>query len=76
MNGETIDRFPFPSALKYAKLVVEYFEGWNCDISAIRRWEDLPKAAQDYVTFIETAIGCPITYVSVGPERDSIIIRK
>lgn len=76
LNGETIDRFPFPSALKYAKPVVEYFEGWNCDISAIRRWEDLPKAAQDYVTFIETAIGCPITYVSVGPERDSIIIRK
>lgn len=76
LNGETIDRFPFPSALKYAKPVIKYFEGWKCDISALRRWEDLPKAAQDYVTFIETAIGCPITYVSVGPERDSIIIRK
>ena len=28
-----------------------------------------------YVTFIEKQIGCPIKYVSVGPERDSIVIR-
>ena len=69
-------RFPFPAALNSAEPVVEYFDGWNCDISGVRRWEDLPKAAQEYVTYIEKQIGCPITYVSVGPERDSIIIRK
>ena len=46
-----------------------------CDISGIRKWEDLPKAAQDYVLMIEKAVGCPIRYVSVGPERESIIIR-
>lgn len=76
LNGEQTDRFPFPTALSGAKPVMEYFDGWMCDISSVRRWEDLPKAAQDYVTYIEKAIGCPITYVSVGPERDSIIIRK
>ncbi|MBR6577629.1 MAG: adenylosuccinate synthetase, partial [Clostridia bacterium] len=41
----------------------------------VRKWEDLPKAAQDYVMFIEKEIGCTIKYVSVGPERDSIVIR-
>ena len=76
VNGEKTDRFPFPSALKDAKPVIETFEGWNCDISGVRRFEDLPRQAQDYVTYIEKAIGCPITYVSVGAERDSIIIRK
>ena len=75
LNGEIIDRFPFPAALNYAKPVIEYFDGWNCDISGIRRWEDLPREAKDYVCFVEKAIGCPIQYVSVGPERDSIIIR-
>lgn len=75
LNGEKIDRFPFPSALKYAKPVIEYMDGWNCDISGIRRFEDLPKAAQEYVTFIEKSIDCPIKYISVGPERDSIILR-
>lgn len=76
LNGEEIDYFPFPVALNDAKPVIEYFDGWKCDISKARSWEELPKQAQDYVTYIEKAIGCPITYVSVGPERDSIIVRK
>ena len=37
--------------------------------------EELPQAARDYVELVEKAIGCHIGYVSVGPERDSIIIR-
>ena len=75
LDGETTDEFPFPSALKKAEPQIEYFEGWKCDISKIRTWNDLPKAAKDYVIYIEKAIGCPIKYVSVGPERDSIIIK-
>ena len=76
VGDEKTDRFPFPIALNSAKPVVEYLDGWKCDISDIRSWDDLPEQAQNYVTFIEKAIGCPITYVSVGAERDSIIIRK
>ena len=76
VGDEKTNRFPFPIALNSAKPVVEYLDGWKCDISDIRSWEEQPKQAQEYVTFIEKAIGCPITYVSVGPERDSIIIRK
>lgn len=76
VDGKETDRFPFPLALADAKPVVQYFDGWKCDISSCRTWEDLPKQAQEYVTFVEKAVGCPITYVSVGPERDSIIIRK
>ena len=72
--GET-DAFPFPTELESASPVVEYWEGWGCDISSVRRWEDLPEAARTYVRRIEDAVGCPITYVSVGPERDSIILR-
>ncbi len=75
LNGETIDNFPFPSALDHCEPVVEYFDGWKCDISNVRTWEDLPQQAKDYVLFIEKAVGCPIKYVSVGAERDSIIIR-
>ena len=75
LNGKLTDRFPFPSALKYAKPVIEYFDGWKCDISGVRTWEELPEEAQEYVTYIEKQIGCPIKYISVGPERDSIIIR-
>ncbi len=73
-SGETED-FPFPTELDSAEPVFEYMEGWKSDISGARRWEDLPAAAREYVLKIESAIGCPITYVSVGPERESIIYR-
>ncbi len=69
------DRFPFPTELESAVPVIEYWDGWGCDISGVRRWEDLPEAARTYVRRIEEAMGCPIAYVSVGPERDSIILR-
>ncbi len=75
VDGVKTDRFPFPSLLSKAEPVTEYLEGWGEDISGVRRFEDLPKAAQDYVLYIEEQIGCFIKYVSVGPERDSIIIR-
>ena len=75
LDGEETDAFPFPTDLDRAEPVIETVPGWGCDISGIRRWEDLPQAARDYVCMIEDAIGCPIRYVSVGAERDSIIER-
>ena len=74
-NGEQTDDFPFPVLLQDAKPVVEYLPGWQCDISGARRWEDLPEAARSYVEYVEKAIGCPIGYVSVGAERESLILR-
>lgn len=38
-------------------------------------WEDLPEAARSYVEYVEKAIGCHIGFVSVGAERESLIIR-
>lgn len=75
LDGKVMDEFPFPALLAEAKPVMEYKQGWKCDISGVRTWEDLPQAAKDYVTYVEEQIGCHIGYVSVGPERDSIILR-
>ena len=75
LDGKITDEFPFPCVLDQAKPVTEYLPGWKCDISGVRRWEDLPQEARDYVEYVERNIGCHIGYVSVGPERDSIILR-
>ncbi len=75
LNGEKIDEFPFPAAIGAAKPVIEYMPGWKCDISGCRTFDELPKAAQDYVNYIEKNIGCPITNISVGAARDAIIVR-
>ena len=75
IGEELTEEFPFPSLLDKAQPVYEYLPGWGCDISGCRKWEELPKAAQDYVLYVEKAIGCHITYVSVGAERDAYIKR-
>ena len=76
LDGKEIDEFPFPLSLFDSKPVIIYMKGWKKDISSVRNYEDLPEEARAYVEFIEKQIGCPITYISVGPERDSIILRK
>lgn len=65
--------FPRGEALKKATPVYEYLEGWKCDISNCRKPEDLPKAAYDYVKYIEKAVGCPIKIVSVGADREAYL---
>ncbi len=75
LDGKLTQSFPFPSALAHAKPHVEYLDGWGCDISAVRTWDELPENAKKYVEFIEQAVGCKIKYVSVGAERDACIVR-
>lgn len=73
IDGEIVNDFPTGVALDKAKPVYEYLDGFNCDISACRRKEDLPRAALDYIEYIEKQVKCPIEYVSVGAERDAYI---
>ena len=75
VGGEETEEFPLPMFLDEAEPVFRTMPGWKTDISGIRRFEDLPGAAQNYVLYLEEKIGVPIRYVSVGPERDSIILR-
>ena len=74
INGRRVESFPASiDELNAAKPVYEYLPGFACDISRCRKAEDLPKAALDYVRYIEKAVGCPVKYVSVGAERESCV---
>jgi adenylosuccinate synthase len=50
-------------------------EGWRSPTTAVRRFEDLPAAAQAYVRQVEQLVGAPVGYISVGPERQATIER-
>ncbi|MBQ6060703.1 MAG: adenylosuccinate synthetase, partial [Clostridia bacterium] len=75
LNGEETDKMPFPCLLDKCEPVIEYMKGWKCDISNVRTWWDLPQEAKDYVKRIEDSMGVIIKWISVGPERHSIIRR-
>lgn len=73
IDGKRTTDFPVGKALNVAKPVIEYVDGWNCDISGCRTVADLPKQVIDYVHTIEKLVDCKIKYVSVGAEREAYI---
>ena len=75
IDGKRVDRFPMEAMLEKARPIYEYRPGFSGDISGCRRFEDLPQAAQDYVLYLEEAVGCRIGWVSVGAGRDEYIRR-
>jgi len=74
-NGEIIHDFPASiKVLKGCKPVFETLPGWPEDISDVRKIEDLPQNAKNYLSRIEELTETPIQIISVGPGRDQTII--
>ncbi len=76
IDGEVTTEFPVTAKLEKAKPVLKSLPGWKCEIRGIRKYEELPENCRNYIEFIESQIGYPITMVSNGPGRDDIIYRE
>jgi adenylosuccinate synthase len=77
VGNEKLEHFPMtPAQLSHSKPIFEELPGWDEPLDEVRRHEDLPSAARDYVKFIEQWTGIPVTYISVGPSRDQIVLRE
>jgi len=76
INGSEVTDFPRQQRVLYdGKPIYKTFDGWEEDITGTTSFEELPKEAKEYVKFIEDFIKVPITFISVGPERNQNIIR-
>ena len=53
--------------------IYESHPGWKDDITGARNKDELPAVLKDYIKMIEDYIGVPISYVSVGPDREQIM---
>jgi adenylosuccinate synthase len=75
--GERYEHFPRQQRVLYnCAPVYEEHKGWSVDISEVREYHNLPKAAQQYVERVEELAGVPVTSVGVGPGRDAILMRS
>jgi len=72
----TEDWPPVGYSLADCEPVYEELPGWGESLGAVRRWEDLPPPAQHYIERIEALVGVPVDLVSVGPEREQLIVRR
>jgi adenylosuccinate synthase len=76
VDGVRHDEVPVnQSDFHHAKPILEYFPGWTEDITGARKFSDLPKNAQDYVTALEAMSGARFSAIGVGPARDAIIVQ-
>lgn len=73
INGKITKDFPVTPLLKKAKPILVTLPGFKKDIRGIRKFEDLPAEARDYVLFIEKEIGFPIKIITNGPCREEVI---
>lgn len=75
LDGQRIEYVPANlNQLAACRPVYETLPGWRTDIRGVRRFEDLPELARQYLTRIETLTGVPIQIVSVGPGREETIV--
>jgi adenylosuccinate synthase len=73
-EGASFTEFPYHQSIVH-KVIPDYVElpGWGEDLRAVRRLEDLPAEAREYLTYIEDFVGVPIVLIGVGPGRDEVI---
>ena len=75
VDGKKYNNFPLNPVLDKAKPDYIEMDGWSEDITGCRKFEELPDTAQNYVNKIEELVGYNIKFISVGPERESLIIK-
>ena len=75
INGVQTDEMPYDLLDGKVEPVYTTLKGWNADLTQIRTIEAFPKELSDYIAFIEKELEIPITYVSVGPDREQTIVR-
>ena len=62
------------AVLDQVEPIYEELPGWRTSTAGVRRFQDLPDAAQAYVARLCQLVGARLAVVSVGPEREQVIV--
>lgn len=73
INGQTTEEIPFQMDRMPIEPVLQTFKGWNTDITAAKKFADLPEKMKEYIQFVNKYLGVKISYISNGPGRDQLI---
>ncbi len=73
-EGERYEEFPpHQTIFNKCRPIFEELPGWRDDLTHARALDDLPKEARSYLEALESLAGVPVSWASVGPERDQIV---
>ncbi len=68
-NGEVIDYMPYDINSIKPEPILEEIDGWNVDLTGIRKTSEIPAKLQNYINYLEKHLEVPIKFLSVGPDR-------
>jgi adenylosuccinate synthase len=71
-KGEETSEVPFDHADDRIETVYSDIKGWESELNVN---DPMPKQLEDYIAFIEKETECPISIVSMGPDRKQTLIR-
>ncbi|KAL2687578.1 hypothetical protein Neosp_005139 [[Neocosmospora] mangrovei] len=76
VDGEELDSYPADlDILERAEVVYHEMPGWQKPTTNAKTYYDLPKAARDYIEYIEKFVGVKVKYIGTGPDREAMIQR-
>jgi len=71
VNGEDVKELPFNLSDSELKPNLAKIAGWG-DLNGAEDYQSLPTTFRDYVSYLESELGVPVSMVSVGPERNEL----
>jgi adenylosuccinate synthase len=74
-DGTITDHLPYDMNDTTVEPIYEALPGWNCTLEGMRKLEELPQAASNYIHFLEEKLGLPINFVSTGPDREAVVLK-
>ncbi|SIQ81279.1 adenylosuccinate synthase [Maribacter ulvicola] len=74
-KGEQIEHFPYNIEAENVTPVYSEMDGWKEDLTNMTSADQLPKALNEYIAFLEKELEVPIKIVSVGPDRTQTILK-
>ncbi|MGA9586632.1 MAG: adenylosuccinate synthase [Terracidiphilus sp.] len=75
VDGKVSDEIPADvQGLERIKPVYTTLKGWRASTEGITEFDNLPKAAQEYLRFQERESGAKIGMVSTGPDREQTMV--
>jgi adenylosuccinate synthase len=75
IDGKTTSDAPaHASGYEKIECVYEKLPGWKTSTEGITEYEQLPKAAREYLAFVEKEAGAKVGMISTGPDRNHTIL--
>lgn len=75
VDGKNTSQWPFDIDNREVTPVYESMEGWQKSLDTMTSFDEMPLQAKNFIAYLEQKLEVPVTMISTGPDRKSLILR-